>query len=314
MQEDEQEHEVTSGVPWVAVLAGSAGLILFLTGLMGVTAFLLVSLRQPAPPPEPITPSMVVPPLPPPPAPPPSPSPADPPFTYSEQLDLVVNRLPGSGHPAVVYFHDGGWDSGEHVERAWLREKLCAVGFTVVDVHYRAAPEHAYPAAVDDARLAITTVVARADQWGIDPDRVAALGAWSGGYVALMASLDDEVPVRAAVALYAPTDLTLPDYRAGHATLWTFLHGASPLEASPLSRVTPVDPPTWFIVGASDGRVSVADNRITQHALEEVGVTARLVVYEGAGSGFLDVEAYRDRTLTDVVAFLREQMGDAPGR
>lgn len=87
--------------------------------------------------------------------------------------------------PALVYFHGGGWVLGglgaaDSVARFLTRE----AGVTVISVDYRLAPEHKFPAAVDDAVAAFTFVVAHAAELGVDPQAVAIGGESAGGNLA----------------------------------------------------------------------------------------------------------------------------------
>jgi acetyl esterase len=85
----------------------------------------------------------------------------------------------------LIYFHGGGWvtgglDSHDGVCRGLAR----AAGCMVASVGYRLAPEHKYPAAVDDAYAAATWLAAHAGELGGDPTRIAVGGDSAGGNLA----------------------------------------------------------------------------------------------------------------------------------
>lgn len=119
--------------------------------------------------------------------------------------------------PALVYLHGGGWVLGDlDVQDATCRYIATRCRSVVVSVGYRLAPEHPFPAAVDDACAAVLWTHAHAEQLGADQRRVVAAGSSAGGNVAAGAALrlrDEQLPVLASqLLLYPPTDplLTSP--------------------------------------------------------------------------------------------------------
>ena len=92
--------------------------------------------------------------------------------------------------PALVFFHGGGWvvgslDSHDHVCR-----HLChAAGVAVVAVDYRLAPEHPFPAALDDCLDATRDIARQAETLGLDPTRLAVGGDSAGGQLATSVAL-----------------------------------------------------------------------------------------------------------------------------
>jgi len=95
--------------------------------------------------------------------------------------DVGLGRRP----PAIVYYHGGGWVSGDLVSHEASCRLVAAVsGCVVVAVDYRLAPEHPFPAAVEDAVAAFRWVQRRADDLGVDPGRVGVMGDSAGGNLA----------------------------------------------------------------------------------------------------------------------------------
>jgi acetyl esterase len=87
--------------------------------------------------------------------------------------------------PGLVYFHGGGLVAGtvathDSIARALAKAGACRV----VSVEYRLAPEHPFPAALDDALAAVTHVGAHAAAFGIDPARLGICGDSAGGTLA----------------------------------------------------------------------------------------------------------------------------------
>lgn len=116
--------------------------------------------------------------------------------------------------PLVVYFHGGGWVIGSLAthDRA-CRRLAAASGAGVLALDYRRAPEHPWPAAVDDAEAALRWIASRPALLDPQPTAVAVAGDSAGGTIAALACLrarDEEPAVRPdlQVLLYANTDLT----------------------------------------------------------------------------------------------------------
>ncbi len=91
--------------------------------------------------------------------------------------------------PALVFYHGGGWVFGDLDSQDGFCRLLCReAAVRVVSVDYRLAPEHRFPAAVDDAIAALDWVSAHAGTLGIDPARLAVGGESAGGNLAAVAA------------------------------------------------------------------------------------------------------------------------------
>ncbi|MEK2478914.1 alpha/beta hydrolase [Streptomyces noursei] len=99
-------------------------------------------------------------------------------------IDVQVLRPAGAVGvlPGVLYLHGGGFVYGElDGPSPMAREACVAAGAVVVNVHYRLAPEHRYPAGVEDCYAALEWMAAHAGELGLDADRIAVTGASAGG-------------------------------------------------------------------------------------------------------------------------------------
>lgn len=119
--------------------------------------------------------------------------------TVPSDPDVAVRIYrPQSAQGAVVWLHGGGWVMGdldtEHPAAARVADGSGAV---VISVGYRRAPEHRFPAALDDAYAVLAWTAGHAAELGIDPERIAVGGHSAGGGIAAAVALrarDQEGP------------------------------------------------------------------------------------------------------------------------
>jgi acetyl esterase len=119
-------------------------------------------------------------------------------------------RVEESGHaPAIFFLHGGGWTIGSvDTHDRLMRCLAAATGWPVLGIDFRLAPEHPFPAALDDCLAAFAWLSGRAGQLVVDPARIALVGDSSGGNLALATaiSLRDgrKLPPPMALALLYP--------------------------------------------------------------------------------------------------------------
>src|SRR5439155_8741182 len=121
--------------------------------------------------------------------------------------------------PTLVYFHGGGWVTGDVETHDGICRTLAnAAGCLVASVDYRCAPEFAYPVAAEDCYAATRWVVEHARELGADPRRLAVCGDSAGGNLAAVVALmarDRGGPALAFQALVYPVtdcDFSRPSY------------------------------------------------------------------------------------------------------
>jgi acetyl esterase len=144
-------------------------------------------------------------------------------------IPLRIYTPEGDGpRPAVVYFHGGGFVTGS----VDLVDPICRAlanrsGCLVISVDYRLAPEHPYPAAVQDAYVAVAWVSAYGEGFGVDPTRLVVAGDSAGATLAtvtcmLIRDKAEEIPIALQVLLCPVMDLvsmetdSYKEYGEGH--------------------------------------------------------------------------------------------------
>ncbi|MFT4052493.1 MAG: alpha/beta hydrolase [Microbacterium sp.] len=201
----------------------------------------------------------------------------------------------GGVAPIVVYSHGGGFCLGDlDAHEAHARLIAARVGAIVVNVGYRLAPEHPFPAGLDDVVAVVRWVADNAPALGADPARIAVAGDSAGGNLALAAALECGVPVAAQLLFYPPTDLA-----AGPPGVVERWYVGDRVELLTDPRVSPVRaaalasaPPIVLATGAHDFLCD--DNTAFAARLRALGVPHRAHVFPSLDHGFLSFVSVAD--------------------
>ncbi|KAJ1307165.1 hypothetical protein OPQ81_001282 [Rhizoctonia solani] len=105
---------------------------------------------------------------------------------YSVQVMAPPGERPSRGWPAILYAHRGGWALGDAEAEDGMLSRICVdTPCVTVSVDYRLAPEHPFPAGLDDVWDALVWLSKEGeDELGIDPKRIAIMGGSAGGNLA----------------------------------------------------------------------------------------------------------------------------------
>ena len=180
--------------------------------------------------------------------------------------------------PGLIYYHGGGWllgglDSHDGVCRRFANAARCVV----VSVDYRMAPEHKFPAAVDDCAAATAWAIGQAATLGIDPARVAVGGDSAGGNLAAVMALmarDGSLPKLAfQLLIYPATDMTM-----------TTVSSQTVGPGVPLTSATM----KWFIDHYMRGPADLTDWRASPIRAASVAGTAPALVLTAAADPLRD--------------------------
>ena len=232
--------------------------------------------------------------------------PADPEVTVRVFRPRGDSRARGdTGLPCIFWVHGGGMITGSYTSadvrlQGWVEQFDCVA----VAVKYRFAPEHPYPAALDDCYAALAWIHENAAELGVDPGRVGVAGYSAGATLAaalaLLARDRGDFPVAFQLLRQSMLDdrgvtrssrwHVPPWYPGTNATAWRAYLGdlrdddvpayAAPARATDLSRL----PPTFVQVGAAD--IFFDENVAYAQELVHAGVPTELHVYADAPHGF----------------------------
>lgn len=238
-------------------------------------------------------------------------------------LDAYLPEKDGPS-PAVLVVHGGAWRMGNRKQLRGYAEALAKVGFVCFAIDYRLAPQHKFPAQIDDCRSAVKWIRSNAAKYKVDPKKLGAIGYSAGGHLVSLLGTTGEAPsekngnvdtrLQVVVAGGAPTDFRwFPDKGK-----WCeFLMGGTLdtvpekfFAASSSAFADKDDPPTFFFNGTEDTLVPLPWSQSCFGALKAVGVKTEFHKIEGAGH----MEAARDReALEKAYKFLKAELQPSVG-
>jgi acetyl esterase/lipase len=246
-----------------------------------------------------------------------------------EDAPMLTPFLPAGECPtaAMIVCPGGGYTRRAEHEGDPVALWLCSLGIAGLVLDYRVAP-YRWPAAWMDGRRAVRLARARAEDWGIDPDRVGTLGFSAGGHVAATVAVIEDGPEpeeRDEVDKLSAR----PDALVGCYPVVTFgerRHNGS-MEAllgrepdaelrralSVEMRVTPAAPPTFLWHTADDPAVPAENAILLAEALRACGVEVELHVFASGSHGLGLAEDHPlCRRWTQLCASWLEHVGFAP--
>ncbi len=216
-------------------------------------------------------------------------------------------RILEGNRPVLFEFHGGGFMLGNAEKTDRLCEKIAVdLGIHVVGVNYRLAPENPYPAAVKDAYGVIRRMYQRADQYGIDPEKMAVMGYSAGATLAaasaMQAVLHGELSLKAQILHYPYLDAVhLPDEKKHYdcdmapeiMRAFTLLYSTDEERTDPF--VSPVLAGDELLTGTAPALVLPAgrdslkvEGLLYAEHLDKAGVPVRVQVMEKMHHGYIE--------------------------
>jgi acetyl esterase len=229
--------------------------------------------------------------------------------------------------PCLVFFHGGGWVIGNLETHDVVCRKLAHESeLIVISVDYRLAPEHKFPAAVDDAILATKWIAANAKQHGIDASRLIVGGDSAGGNLAAVVALaarDGGGPkIAAQLLIYPATEFARkhPSHREPETSIllthsvigWFMNHylgdaDISDWRASPARAKSLTDlPPAYVLTAGADPLRDEGDEYAAR--LKEAGVPVTYKHFPGQFHGFFTMGKLLNQAniaVTEIAAWLK---------
>lgn len=234
---------------------------------------------------------------------------------------------PGDALPLVLFFHGGGFVTGsvgttDSICRAIAQE----VAAVVLNVEYRLAPEHPFPAAIDDAHTALRWAFENAEALGVDPERIAVMGESAGANIsAVLAHMarDEGGPrLRHQVLVYPGPDASRSAPSMEENAQGAFLtresieyfdrcYAPRPEDRSD-PRVSPILYPSFADLAGATIVTAECDpvrdeGRAYAEKLAGAGVEVALREYEGMPHGFFGMHALVDAS-EQAILFVSERL------
>ncbi len=223
-------------------------------------------------------------------------------FTQQRRMDVFVPSADANG-VCIVFLHGGGFISGTRHNWESTARHFRSLGYTCAAVDYRLAPTFQYPAALVDARLAVSFLRARSGQYRFNPNEVAVVGSSAGGCLALMLGTlrpDDALGLSAEMrigdtrpqALILECPVSTFRHMDGQEWVGAYLghqeHGSENLyrAASPIDQLHGGVTDVLIIHGSNDEVIPFAQSEALDHRVRETGGCSKLIKLQGVGHGF----------------------------
>jgi acetyl esterase/lipase len=233
--------------------------------------------------------------------------------------DIYLPEKKQGKMPAVLHIHGGGWVNGMRATMSPALEDMAGAGFVGVTIDYDlsgASGVH-FPTALDQCWQALHWMRAHADEYGIDPAKIAVAGRSAGGELAALMGLSvgkpaDEQPIAAAIVYNGVLDLSDPGVSAK--TVETYLGGSCEAmkdackKASPTAAVMLGAPPFFVGHGTKDESVPYAEAEQFVDKLKKANVAVMVFTAPGGPHTYWKDPRWVQPNMDASIAFLKQAL------
>jgi gluconolactonase len=244
--------------------------------------------------------------------------------------DLCIPDNKQTARPAIVVVHGGGWLNGDKTKFRALTLDLARRGYVTMAIEYRLGHEARFPAGIQDCNTAVRFLKAHAKDFGVDPERIGAVGGSAGGHlVGLMATgwqdkaiqgsewPDESSRLKAAIVMAGPMEMTTGSVaqrsrtigNKSNSNVWL---GKTIDEAPELYRladahlhISAESSPILFMVGEHD---KPERNQPSRDKLKAAGVWSGLKVYQDGKHGCWNQLPWFSQMTDDMDAFFKRHL------
>lgn len=247
-------------------------------------------------------------------------------------LDIYFKKTSLKEVPLIIWIHGGGWRRGDKLDDITWFVPFVEKGYVVASINYRLSDESPFPAQIYDVKSAIRWLKAHAQEYKINPHKIAIMGISAGGHLASLAGVTGEYTqlegkvggnlnfssnVQAVIDIYGPINIKSYYEVLGKACIakncthyFLNCNAKAPnclskaYTATPQSYITQNDPPFLIIHGDDDKIIPLEESEKFYKALKDKKVFAKLLIAEGIGHSPIIL----DRFSKEIDMFLRKHL------
>lgn len=249
--------------------------------------------------------------------------------TRDMKLSVIRPMDPSKKLPVIFWFAGGGWMDTHHNIHLPNLVDLARKGYVIVGVEYRDSNKINFPGQLQDAKAAIRYIKQNADKYGVDTEKIIAMGESAGGHLASMLGVtngkgkldvggnrEQSSDVNIAVSLYgvvSPLSAKQGSLTDDFDFVYRNLLGAEPEDAPELNAAA--DPKTYidentipFLIfhGTKDAVIPVQDSHDLYEKLQENNVTSDF--YEVSDAEHMDVKFLQPEVFEIIDEFIQEHL------